>query len=111
MRPMPFYVPAGGLDLRTIAFILKLPTYVGEKEPGARSQEPGTKAQRWNANTIVAVLKIPVRWPLCCSSTLHGSSICLFLWISSLLSLVSRPYHLLFVRCCGSFIRNLCLHG
>jgi hypothetical protein len=106
MRPMPFYVLAGGLDLLEIAFMLELPTYVGEG-----SQEPGTKAQGWNANTIVAVLRIPVSWPLCCSSTLYGSLICLFLWINSFLSLVGQPYHLLFVRCCGNSIRNLGLHG
>jgi hypothetical protein len=40
MRPMPFYVLAGGLDLLEIAFMLELPTYVGEgsQELGARNQ-------------------------------------------------------------------------
>jgi hypothetical protein len=56
MHSLPLYVLAGGLDLRTIAFMLELTTNIGEKEPGA-------KDQRSNVNTIVAAPKIPVRWP------------------------------------------------
>jgi hypothetical protein len=44
MHSMPFYVLTGGLDLSAIAFMLELPTYVGEKEPGARSQESRLEA-------------------------------------------------------------------